>query len=93
LVESRAKAGTPVWFREGIVLYLSNPDAVQTNSAPITDQQMEAILLHPTSRDDEERAYAAAQNRVAALVQKYGRQTVLAWLGDGIPPDVTTAQP
>ena len=93
LVESHAKAGTPVWFREGIVLYLSNPDAVQTNSAPITDQQMEAILLHPTSRDDEERAYAAAQNRVAALVQKYGRQTVLAWLGDGIPPDVTTAQP
>ena len=93
LVESRAKAGTPVWFREGIVLYLSNPDAPQTNSAATTDQQMEAMLQHPTSRDDEEKAYAAAQNRVAALVQKYGRQTVLAWLSHGIPPDVTAAQP
>jgi len=93
LVESHTKAGTPVWFREGIVLYLSNPDAAPAISATMSDEQIEAILLHTATREDEEKAYAAAQNRVATVVQMYGRQTVLGWLSDGIPAEVTAAQP
>ena len=88
LVESHAKAGAPLWFREGIVLYLSSPDAPPANAVAMTDQQMESSLLHPLSRDNQENAYAAAQNRVSLLVQLRGRQTVLEWLATGIPADV-----
>jgi stage II sporulation protein D len=93
LVESHAKAGTPLWFREGIVLYLSNPDATPANASPMTDQQMETSLLHPATRDDQQRAYDAAQRRVASLVQQRGKQNVLAWLSDGIPAQVTARAP
>jgi stage II sporulation protein D len=88
LVESRAKVGAPLWFREGIVLYLSSPAAPPANAVAMTDQQMESSLLHPLSHDNQENAYAAAQNRVLSLVQLRGRQTVLEWLATGIPADV-----
>jgi stage II sporulation protein D len=88
LVESHAKAGAPLWFREGIVLYLSSPAAPPANAVAMTDQQMESSLLHPLSHDNQENAYAAAQNRVLLLVQLRGRQTVLEWLATGIPADV-----
>jgi len=88
LVESRAKLGAPLWFREGIVLYLSSPAAPPANAVAMTDQQMESSLLHPLSHDNQENAYAAAQNRVLLLVQLRGRQTVLEWLATGIPADV-----
>jgi hypothetical protein len=55
----------------------------------MTDQRMESSLLHPTSRDDQEKAYAAAQNRVALLVQLSGKEAVLGWLSAGIPADVS----
>jgi stage II sporulation protein D len=89
LVESRAKAGTPLWFREGVVLYLCNPNAPPLNVPAIADEQIEAGLLHPASRDDQENAYAAAQNRIARLAQTRGRQTVLEWISAGIPADVS----
>jgi stage II sporulation protein D len=88
LVESRAKAGTPLWFREGIVLYLSSPNAPPKVPA-MTDEQIDAGLLHPANRDDQENAYAAAQNRIARLAQTRGRQTVLEWISIGIPADVS----
>ena len=93
LVESRAKPNTPLWFREGIVLYLANPDAQPANASAMTDQQMEAGLLDAANRDDEEKAYAAAQNRVASLVKLHGRQTVIEWLASGIPADASTCAP
>jgi hypothetical protein len=55
----------------------------------MTDEQIDAGLLHPASRDDQENAYAAAQNRIARLAQTRGRQTVLEWISAGIPADVS----
>ena len=89
LVESHATTNTPLWFREGIVLYLSSPNAAPPKVPAMTDQRMESSLLHPTSRDDQEKAYAAAQNRVALLVQLSGKEAVLGWLSAGIPADVS----
>jgi stage II sporulation protein D len=88
LVEVKAKAATPLWFREGVVLFLSNPDAVMTAAAEMTDAQIEAVLRQPRNRDEVQRAYGAAQRRVAVLVEEHGRATVLGWLGVGIPSDV-----
>ena len=89
LVEWHATTNTPLWFREGIVLYLSSPNAAPPKVSAMTDEQIEADLLHPASRDGQEKAYAAAQNRVALLVQLSGKEAVLGWLSGGIPADVS----
>jgi stage II sporulation protein D len=90
-VESRAREGTPLWFREGLVLYLSEPDG---NPAPVamTEREMEAGLVHPASQESLQRAYAAARTRVAQLIQQNGRDTVLLWLSAGLPGATQTSQ-
>ncbi len=92
LVEQMVKAATPLWFREGLVLFLSNSnanaDAQDRTSLPMSDEQVEAILRQPRNREEVQRAYAEAQNRVAALVQEHGKDNVLGWLGSGIPGEV-----
>ena len=87
LVESHAKPGTPLWFREGLVLYLTQPD-----SAPKTDgtfanaDALNKALRFPASEQEMRRACAEAQVRVARSVAQSGRETVIGWLQDGIPP-------
>jgi stage II sporulation protein D len=88
LVEAKAEAGTPLWFREGIVLFLSNPSATAIAAVAMTDEEIEAVLRQPRNRDEVQKAYVAAQGRVAALVQERGKEAVLGWLGSGIPGDV-----
>jgi stage II sporulation protein D len=87
LLESRAHADTPLWFREGLTLFLSDPDR---HEAPVnmSAQEIEAGLEHPTSRESLERCYAAARSRVAGLVEQNGRETVLQWLASGLPPSL-----
>jgi stage II sporulation protein D len=88
LVEAKAKTATPLWFREGIVLFLSNANAAGTARVAMTDEQIEAVLRQTRNRDEVQKAYVAAQERVAALVQERGKETVLGWLGGGIPGNV-----
>lgn len=88
LVEAKAKAATPLWFREGIVLFLSNSNGAGTASAAMTDEEIEAVLRKPRNREEVQKAYAAAQRRVAGLIDESGKETVLGWLSGGIPGDV-----
>jgi stage II sporulation protein D len=85
LVESHIHADIPLWFREGLVLYLSDPRPAGDATQAMTDEQMEAVLRQPSDRDNVKRAYAAARVRVASLAQKNGKQTILDWLRSGIP--------
>jgi stage II sporulation protein D len=84
LVESRAHADTPLWFREGLVLYLAEP---QQSFTPVvmSEHEMEAALEHPGSQESLRRTYAAARTRVAQLVRQNGRDAVLLWLSSGLP--------
>jgi stage II sporulation protein D len=88
LVEAKTRAATPLWFREGIVLFLSNESLATTADAAMSYEQMEAVLRQPRNRDEVKRAYASAQSRAAALVQERGKEIVLGWLSGGIPSDV-----
>jgi hypothetical protein len=96
LVEERARAGTPIWFREGLVLYLSNSSAQATARDAMTDsmtlEQMETILEKSQKRDEVEKAYAAARARVASLVREHGKEKVLGWLSRGIPRSITSSE-
>jgi stage II sporulation protein D len=91
LVESHAHAGTPLWFREGLVLYLADPEK-KSQPVVMPEREIEAALHHPGSRDELERAYAAARTRVAEMVQQNGRNTVLEWLGAGLSGSAGSSQ-
>ncbi len=98
LIDERARAGTPIWFREGLVLYLSSSAAdagahetTHEAGTPMTIEQMETILEHSQKRDELEKAYAAARARVAELVREHGMETVLGWLSRGIPRSITSS--
>jgi stage II sporulation protein D len=84
LLESHARADTPLWFREGLALFLADPDH-QEAPVNMSAQQIEAGLEHPASRESLERCYAAARTRVARLVEQNGREAVLQWLTSGLP--------
>jgi stage II sporulation protein D len=84
LIEQHAHAGTPLWFREGLVIYLADGSH---NAEPVqmTEAQIEQALEHPADRQGIERAYAAAKTKVAQMVQQNGREAVLVWLANGLP--------
>lgn len=84
LVEARARADTPLWFREGLVLYLADPGQ-NVRPVTMTEREMEAALASSSNQELVQQAYAAARTRVAQLVQQNGRDTVLLWLSNGLP--------
>ena len=78
----------PLWFREGLTLYLANPAIAETTRSAMSSEQVEQILEHQDTRENMERAYASAHEIVAALVRQYGKQAVLGWVTNGLPADV-----
>jgi stage II sporulation protein D len=75
-VESQARPGIPVWFREGLAGYLSASDAQAGEVNAIDD------------RSDEKKARASSQASVARvrdLVKQSGLPTVLGWVHAGLP--------
>jgi len=86
LIESHAKPGTPLWFREGLVLYLSRPaNTPEAASAFATDDALNKALRAPASEAEMRRAYSVARARVAAMVAKSGKDAVIQWLQEGLP--------
>ena len=86
LVESHAKPGTPLWFREGLVLYLSQSgDPPKTPNSLGNIDALNKALRSPASEQEMRQAYADARTRVARLVNQKGRETVIGWLQEGVP--------
>jgi stage II sporulation protein D len=85
-VESQAKAGLPLWFREGLTEYLQNGRGSGVPQVPA-----EADLRETADIVRARRAYANARAEVALLVQHYGETAVLDWLKRGLPADVAKA--
>ena len=86
LVELHAKPGTPLWFREGLVLFLSQRDANAKSDVAFPNvEALNKALRFPVSDQEMRRAYAEARGRVARLVSQKGLEAVIAWLQEGIP--------
>ena len=85
LVEEHAKAGTPLWYREGLVLYLAQPNGHPNSTKFETVAALEKALRNPAGEQEMRQAYAEAQARVAHLVIEQGRETVIRWLQEGMP--------
>ena len=78
LIESQAHPATPLWLREGLAIYLSDPDSVTPAKVDI------AVLerrLHSLQDEQEMRAaYRDSAAAVAEAVEENGLNTVLSWL-------------
>jgi stage II sporulation protein D len=86
LVESHAKPGTPLWFREGLVLYLAQPQTTLKNAGGFsTPDALNGALRKPLSESQMREAYSEAQTRVAKMVAKNGKSAVIQWLQEGLP--------
>ncbi|HEY4931419.1 MAG TPA: SpoIID/LytB domain-containing protein [Terriglobales bacterium] len=86
LVESHAKPGTPLWYREGLVLYLAQPNGVIRSDTTFgSAAALEKALRAPANEQELRQAYADAQARVAKLALEHGKETLVNWLKDGIP--------
>jgi stage II sporulation protein D len=87
LVENNAKVNTPLWFREGLVVYLGGdpPAAEQANMTPTA---IEEIIASHSNQTDLRRAYAQAAALVRDLDRKHGRGKLMEWLRNGLPDNL-----
>ena len=84
LIEARARARLPLWFREGAVLYFSDTTS-HGEPVEMSTKEIDIALAHPENRAGLEHAYVAARTRVARMVAQNGRETVLRWVTNGLP--------
>lgn len=88
LVEAYARNAQPLWFREGLVLWLSQPASVGSSMERVDLAALERALARPESEAQLRQSYRVAQQVVEKLVRERGRQTVLSWIERGLPEDV-----
>ncbi|MBZ5620831.1 MAG: SpoIID/LytB domain-containing protein [Acidobacteriia bacterium] len=94
MVESQAKAGLPLWFREGLVGWLAEKRGnrsltVAAPTGPVVPS--DADLRQTQDAALARRAYADATRAVADLVDRYGLASVVEWIKAGLPPEVRNA--
>lgn len=81
LIEANAAPRAPIWLREGLAIYLANPQAVRPTSIDVgaLERQMSAL------RNEEEMraAYRACGAAAANAVEKGGLDSVLLWVRNG----------
>jgi len=87
LVETHARADTPLWLREGLVLWL-NESVSKSQHTFLTGEQIDRMLRSPANQSELRAAYAAAEARVAMLARKNGRAAVIGWLTGGLPAEL-----
>jgi hypothetical protein len=99
LVEQQAGSRAPLWLREGLVEFWSDPSAARVGadssnrgrSTPgLTVDATDAALAHAASEAESEAAHRAAEWYAAQLLAHYGRAQVLEWLKSGVPAGVVT---
>jgi stage II sporulation protein D len=90
IVETRAAPGLPLWFREGMVEWLTDagtsadPEAMSRRATSIK----ESDLRQRDNRSQAEQAYASSGARVRELAAHYGADAVLTWVARGLPEEV-----
>jgi stage II sporulation protein D len=87
LVEDNAEPSTPLWFREGLVVYLGG-DPPAADEVTMTGAKVEWAITSRENLSDMREAYAQAAAMVRDLDRRHGRAQLLAWLRSGLPDDI-----
>jgi stage II sporulation protein D len=92
LIESHAKTVLPLWFREGLVLWLTAPRSEPPASGNLGDLNiLDNALERPRDEAELRRAYDAARGAIERLVRMHGKETVVGWVEKGMPRDLDAA--
>jgi stage II sporulation protein D len=86
MLEAQASPSLPLWFREGLVGYLTGERSPAPLHAP--------AAVDMRQMDDQRkarRAYSDATGTVTKLIAAYGETRVVAWVTRGFPPEATEA--
>jgi stage II sporulation protein D len=83
VLESQARPDTPLWLREGLAIYLANPEAVRPATVDVVALEKRMHELH--SEVEMRNAYRECAAAVAEVVRKNGKEAVLQWLKNGVP--------
>lgn len=86
IVEQHAVAGLPLWFREGLVEYLTGEHGIRARVLADSD------LRQRNDRAKAAAAYAESAAKVRDLVARYGQTTVLGWVSAGLPAAVANSR-
>lgn len=78
IIESYAAPNAPLWLREGLAIYLSDPDSIKP--AAVDPAILERQLQSFKSEAEMRAAYRACASAVADAVKKNGLSTVLSSL-------------
>jgi hypothetical protein len=84
LAEEEAAPSVPIWFREGLVSWLTSPRSSGSQARPLD--------FAPIARSDESvtrDSYAAAVSEIRELANRYGEGALLGWLKSGLPAEVS----
>jgi len=81
LIEMNAAPNAPLWLREGLAIYLSNPE--QTRPANPDVDSLERRLHSLRTEDEMRAAYRDCGAAVADAVKKNGITSVLSWVSTG----------
>ncbi len=87
LVEGNAKRDTPLWFREGLVVYLGG-DPPTAAEATMSGAEIDQVIASRRSDAEMRRAYAQAAAMVRNLDHQYGRAKIIDWLRSGLPNNI-----
>ncbi|MBA3914396.1 MAG: SpoIID/LytB domain-containing protein [Acidobacteriales bacterium] len=90
MVEANAKAGTPLWYREGLVMELGGEGSSAAASGGMSAGEIDRTLAERSEAVPTREAYAAARAGVARLQKRYGQERLVYWLREGLPAEVMT---
>ena len=76
LIESNARPGAPLWLREGLAIYLENPDAAKPGKVDVDSLEKRLDSLHTEA--EMRAAYRDCASAVADAVEKNGLRAVLS---------------
>lgn len=87
IVENNAHRNSPLWFREGLVVYLEgNPPAADRGT--LSTAEIERAITSRSNRRDVLQAYSEAAGLVGELDRRHGRAKLMEWLRNGLPDDL-----
>lgn len=87
LIESNAKSDTPLWFREGLVVYLAG-DSSGREKATMSGEAIDRVISSPKTQAEVRLAYRQAAALVRDLDRRYTRARLIDWLRNGMPDDI-----
>ena len=87
LIESNARSDTPLWFREGLVVYLAG-DSSSKDKANMSGEAIDRVISSPQTQAEVRLAYRQAAALVRDLDHRYTQAKLIDWLRNGLPDDI-----